>query len=158
MCIRECCSGLTLIETMVFILVVSIASLGVLAAVNITLLRSSDPLVRKQALAIAEGLLEETQRMPLAHCDAGHPDITGAGSTTADADDWPLCAAGIAALSGSRDITAAHAGYRASVSVEHGVLGNAAFTVPDALLITVSVTGPGDEAVRLQGYRTRHAP
>lgn len=154
MCILERCGGLTLIETIVFILVVSIASLGVLAAVNVTLLRGSDPLVRKQAMTIAESLLEAMQRMPLPRCDADDSSLAGAGLAT---DDSTLCAADVAALSGSREVTAAHAGYHASVRVEHGPLGNAAFSVPDALLITVSVTGPGNEAVRLQGYRTRYA-
>ncbi|MCW5619969.1 MAG: hypothetical protein KIS79_02540 [Burkholderiales bacterium] len=152
--ILERCGGLTLIETIVFILVVSIASLGVLAAVNVTLLHGSDPLVRKQALTIAESLLEEMQRMPLPGCDADDGGLAGAGWTT---DDSTPCAADVAALSGRRDVTAAHAGYHASVRVEPTPLGNAAFSVPDALLITVSVTGPGNEAVRLQGYRTRYA-
>ena len=30
--------------------------------------------------------------------------------------------------------------------------------VSERLLVTVSVTGPGNESVRLQGYRTRYAP
>ena len=192
MCIRE--RGLTLIEMIVFILVVSIALTGVLLVMNRNTARSSDPLVRKQALAIAEGLLEEVQLMPFTYCDADDAHVTTAEAATVNASDPAQCASladavgpeagetryatstpfdhvgdydgfdtSMATPAGVRDITNTQegpAGFAASVSVQNAALGNGSFTVPAAaaLLITVSVTGPGNETVRVQGYRTRHAP
>jgi len=186
--------GLTLIEMIVFILVVSIALTGLLLVMNKTTSRSSDPLVRKQALAIAEGLLEEVQLMPFTYCDADDAHVYTAEAATVNAADPTQCATSVDALgpeagegrysvtapfdhvgdyagfdtatatpSGVRDITDTHAGpagFAASVSVQQAALGNAGFSVPAAasLLITVTVTGPGNETVRLQGYRARYAP
>jgi MSHA pilin protein MshD len=52
-------------------------------------------------------------------------------------------------------------GYRVTVSVAGqtlGGIGNDAYGNPQSLLITVTVTGPGNTTVTLHGYRTRYAP
>jgi MSHA pilin protein MshD len=52
-------------------------------------------------------------------------------------------------------------GYRVTVSVAAqplGGIGNDATGKPQSLLITVTVTGPGNTTVTLNGYRTRYAP
>jgi MSHA pilin protein MshD len=52
-------------------------------------------------------------------------------------------------------------GYRVTVSVAGqalGGIGNDASGSPQNLLITVTVTGPGNTTVTLNGYRTRYAP
>jgi MSHA pilin protein MshD len=46
--------------------------------------------------------------------------------------------------------------YTATVSVANQALG--AVPASDALLITVTVTGPGNTIAVLQGYRVRYAP
>ena len=51
--------GFTLVELIIFIVVVSAGLAGILAVMNTTVKSSADPMVRKQALAIAESLLEE---------------------------------------------------------------------------------------------------
>ncbi len=51
--------GFTLIELIIFIVVVGIGVTGVLSVFSTNIRSSADPLVRKQALAIAESLLEE---------------------------------------------------------------------------------------------------
>ena len=84
--------GLTLIELIIFILVVSIALLGVLLALNIGTQRSSDPLVRKQVLAIAEALLEEVELMPITLCDPNDAHVTTATTNTVNAADPTQCA------------------------------------------------------------------
>ena len=61
--------GLSLIELILFIVIVSVSVVGVLAALDRTARASAEPLVIKQALAIAEALLEEVELMPFTFCD-----------------------------------------------------------------------------------------
>lgn len=51
--------GFTLLELIIFIVVVGIGVAGVLSVFTRSVRNSADPLVRKQAMAIAESLLEE---------------------------------------------------------------------------------------------------
>ena len=75
-------SGLSLIELLVFIVVVGVALAGVLAAINVASRGSADPMVRKQALAAAESLLEEIEQQPYTFCD---PRDTSAPTATSAA-------------------------------------------------------------------------
>ena len=61
--------GVTLIELILFIVIVSVAVTGVLGALRLSTGASADPLRRKQALMIAEGLLEEVQLAKFTFCD-----------------------------------------------------------------------------------------
>ena len=173
--------GVSLIELLVFIVVVGIAVTGVLALYGANVRTSGDPMVRKQALAIAESLLEEVLAKPYTYCDpddanvetaadasgcATTPEGTGpenAGETryanltpfdnVNDYDDF--------AMTGITDLTEADVvgldAYSARVAVQpagafHGIPAG------ETLLVTVTVSGPGNQAVSLSGYRTRHAP
>ena len=51
--------GFTLIELIIFIVVVGGAMAGILSVSNAVVKSSADPMVRKQSLAIAQSLLEE---------------------------------------------------------------------------------------------------
>jgi MSHA pilin protein MshD len=75
--------GISLIELIMFIVIVSVALAGILLVMNVTTRGSADPLVHKQALAIAESLLEEIELMPLTICD---PDDVNAASAVTSAD------------------------------------------------------------------------
>ncbi|MEO8119411.1 MAG: prepilin-type N-terminal cleavage/methylation domain-containing protein [Rhodoferax sp.] len=172
-------SGFTLIELIIFIVIVSAALAGVLSVLNQSTARSADPQLRRQALAIAESLLEEVQLMPFTFCDPDDPAVetaaNAAGCTTPEAigpeagetragtpqfdnvNDYH----GFSMPAGISDITgAAVAGlglYSANVTVQAAALG----TIPaagNALRITVTVNGPGATQVRLEGWRTRYAP
>ncbi|MCX7168752.1 MAG: prepilin-type N-terminal cleavage/methylation domain-containing protein [Proteobacteria bacterium] len=72
-------SGLTLIELIIFILIVSVALAGVLTVLDITVKSSADPMIRKQMLTIAEALLEEVELLPFTWCD---PSDTNAATAT----------------------------------------------------------------------------
>jgi len=52
-------SGVTLIELIISIIIISIALSGILVVMNLTVKRSADPLIYHQSLAIAESYLEE---------------------------------------------------------------------------------------------------
>lgn len=66
---RRAQGGLSLIELIMFIIIVGIALAGTLTVLNMTSQHSADPMVRKQMLAIAEGLLEEVEMQPFTVCD-----------------------------------------------------------------------------------------
>ena len=71
--------GISLVELIMFILIVSVALVGVLLVMNTVSKGSADPLIRKQSLAIAESLLEEVELMPFTFCD---PDDASAVTAT----------------------------------------------------------------------------
>jgi MSHA pilin protein MshD len=74
---RRKSAGLSLVELIVFIVVVGVAVAGVLGALNLSTRASADPMIQKQALAIAEAVLEEVQLMPFTYCD---PDDANAAT------------------------------------------------------------------------------
>lgn len=61
--------GASLIELIIFIVVVNAALAGVFSMLNMGVLHSADPMIRKQMLTIAEGLLDEIEQMPYSACD-----------------------------------------------------------------------------------------
>jgi MSHA pilin protein MshD len=77
-------AGVSLVELTVFIAIVGVAVAGVLMALNRATLASADPLTQKQALAIAEALLEEVQSRPFTFCDPN--DANAATATRAQLD------------------------------------------------------------------------
>jgi MSHA pilin protein MshD len=190
MCTRERCHprdqcGLTLVELIFFILIVSIALLGVLLLMNTTTARSSDPLVRKQVLAIGEALLEEVALMPFTYCDPDDANVTTAtsvadcatlaeglgpepgetrtSSTTPfdNVNDYDGYATGPGGVSDINGVPInGLGGYAATVTVTPEALTGTGLPIASAasLRISVNVTGPGGEQVTLEGYRTRYGP
>lgn len=83
-------AGISFIELVMFIVIVSVGVAGVLSVMNVTTRHSADPLVQKQALAIAESLLEEIELQPFTICDPTDAKVmdplvtTAAGCTTAE--------------------------------------------------------------------------
>lgn len=71
--------GVTLIELVVFIVIVGVALAGLFAAFNTMTAASADPQTRKQVLAIAESLMDEVALMPFTYCD---PDDANAATAT----------------------------------------------------------------------------
>src|SRR2546423_6783442 len=82
MCIteRRRAGGVTLLELIVFIVIVSVAVMGVLTVLDLSNRSSTDPMIQKQALAIAEALLEEVQLQPFTYCDPDAPNAASADS------------------------------------------------------------------------------
>ena len=77
--------GLSLVELVVFIVIVSAAVAGIIGVIDVTTRSSVDPMIHKQALAIAEAVLEEVQLQPFTYCDPDDP-----GAATADAGGAPI--------------------------------------------------------------------
>ena len=81
MCAKREQAGVTLVELVVFIVIISVALVGVLKVLEMTNRGSADPLVRKQALSIAESLLLEIEQQPFTYCDPDDSNATTATST-----------------------------------------------------------------------------
>ncbi|HEY0061667.1 MAG TPA: type II secretion system protein [Telluria sp.] len=71
--------GLTMIELIVFIVIVGVAAAGMLGVISYTSSRSADPWQRKQAMLVAEALLEEVQLAKFTYC---HPNDSAAETAT----------------------------------------------------------------------------
>jgi type II secretory pathway pseudopilin PulG len=65
--------GLSLVELIMFIVIVGAAVAGIIAVISRTTQSSADPMVRKQALSIAEAVLEEVRLQPFTYCDPDDP-------------------------------------------------------------------------------------
>jgi MSHA pilin protein MshD len=82
--------GISFVELIMFIVIVSVSLAGILTVMSVVTRRSADPLIHKQALAIAESLLEEVELMPFTYCDPDDPNAASA----VKADDCTGGAAG----------------------------------------------------------------
>ena len=78
---RRRVGGLSLIEVVVFIVVLGIGIAGIVALYNQVTRASVDPLVRKQTLALAASLLEEIELRGFTLCDPDDPNVM-TGTTT----------------------------------------------------------------------------
>lgn len=78
--------GITLIEQIVFMIVVSVGVIALVSAMFPMIRTSADPMVTKQSLAIAESLLREVMLQPNTWCD---PDDANASTATS----YATCAA-----------------------------------------------------------------
>ena len=176
-------AGLSLVELVMFILIVSVGVAGILAVFNVSTRASADPQIRKQMTAIAESLLEEVSLKPFSFCDPDDPNAalpattssagcTGGSNGANDESRLPLGPeageAGRADFDHVSDYNGLNVspysdvsgtiipGYAATVVVAQQQLET---TVPleDSVRITVTVAH-GNEALSLSGYRLRYAP
>lgn len=74
--------GVTLVELIVFIVIVSVAIAGVLKTLEIANRGSVDPMLSKQALAIADSLLTEVEQQAFTFCDPDDANASIATSTS----------------------------------------------------------------------------
>ncbi len=143
--------GFTLIELIIFIVVIGAGLAGILAVSTTVVKASADPLVNKQAMAIAESLLEEI--LLKAHTN---PVDGYTGSVRAQFDDVSdflgySTSGGVVDLQGN--VTPALSAYNYNPPVTVGVASAAEF--PNGVAakkITVFVTSPGG-VISLTGYR-----
>lgn len=77
------CRGISLVELIVFIAIITVGIGGILGVMNYMTRASADPLAQKQALAIAEAYLEEVLAMPFTYCDPDDVNAATAQSTAA---------------------------------------------------------------------------
>lgn len=176
--------GISLIELILFIVIIGVGLAGITVTYDTVVRHSADPMVRKQALAIAESLLLEIEQQAFTWCDPQDANVvtatsaagcavaannqnnvggpTPASETRGNAANPFDNVADYGGFSGaSSDILGGNAvaGYTASVVITRvgGVAPFAAFPADAVLRVAVTVTGRG-ETITLVGYRTRYAP
>src|SRR5687768_9500025 len=64
MCSKSAAAGFTLFELLLLIVVFAVGLSGILIVYNTTVTHSADPMIRKQAMAVSESLMEEILLMP----------------------------------------------------------------------------------------------
>ena len=183
MCPRKS-RGVTLVELIVFIVIVGVAMAGLFAAFNTITAASADPQVRKQVLAIAESLMDEIALMPFTFCDPDDPaaatalgigdcaTVEGIGTEGAETrysattrfdnvSDYHGFAMGPGIQDfGNTTIAGLGAYTVTNITITQAGLSDGvdAIAAAEALRISITVTGPGGVATTLEGYRTRYAP
>ena len=80
-------SGATLIELLVSVVIISIVATSAMMLVAQTAGRSGDPLIRTQAIAVAEAYMEEILLQPLVDPSGGNLNGPGSGETRPTFDD-----------------------------------------------------------------------
>lgn len=173
--------GITLIEQIMFIVIVSVGVISLVSVMNPAIRASTDPMLTKQLVAITESLLNEVMHQPFTWCD---PDDAAASTALSYGDcanpqnafgPTPVGETRYAAGAGTAfdnvadyggfsmanvddpSATNAMTGYTANIAIARA---GSAFGLADdtaALSVTVTVTR-GAESFSLTGYRFRYAP
>ncbi len=154
--------GVSLIEVVLFIVIISAALSGIIGTLAWASPRASEPLIQRQALAIAESLLQEILAQPFTVNDPdGGVDAIGPeagearGSSTLPFDhvnDYHgYSTAGVIDANGAA--VAGLSAYSVAVTVQSQALD--VVGASDGLLVRVTVTGPGGVTVSLSGFRAR---
>lgn len=148
--------GASLIELIMFVMIVSIALAGILLVMNKTTGHSADALVRKQALAVAESLLEEIELQPFSGVFAG--PYTQANRTSFDSvfNYNGFATSGVFPADGTPTGVPGLGNYNVAAAV--AVLPSAWGTIPaaSAVQITVTVTDSAGQLTAATGYRTNY--
>lgn len=132
-----------MIELVLSMVIISVALVGILSVMNLTVAHSADPMVEQQALAVAEAYLEEIALQAYSG---------GASSGRANFDD-------VDDYDGLNDSGAHDQNNNAVTGLEHydvavTVSSPASLTGGvNAKQITVSVSAPGIATVSLVGYK-----
>jgi MSHA pilin protein MshD len=138
--------GFTLIELIIFIVIVGVALAGILTVMNQVVSRSADPMLTKQAVALADSVMEEVLQKAFAD-----PDGTNVGET--DRSNWDNVDDFNGATQAAFGLPSTLAGYTLVVTVadDATTLGVAAKRV--TVRVTIVATG---QSVQLVGYRANY--
>lgn len=144
-------SGVTLIELVVAIVVIAVAVSAVLGVLTINTGASADPMIRQQAIAIAQSHLEEI--LLKSFDDPDGADGEASRALYDDLDDYD----GMTTVGARDQFDAAIAGlglYTVAVAVSPSS-ALPAIAASDAMRVDVRVTRAPDIDITLSGYRTR---
>ncbi|MEI8159035.1 MAG: prepilin-type N-terminal cleavage/methylation domain-containing protein [Burkholderiales bacterium] len=148
--------GFTLIELIIFIVIVGVGVAGVLSVFTTSIKNSADPMVRKQALSIAESLLEEILLKEFKDPNGGTNGVstcTLAGGTNRslwdDVCDYnTYSSTGITDMQGNSVASLANYKVLPAVAVTTVTLGGKSLK-----RVEVSVTDTQNNVISIVGYR-----
>tara|TARA_B110000967_G_scaffold188512_1_gene211364 strand:+ start:50 stop:529 length:480 start_codon:yes stop_codon:yes gene_type:complete len=149
--------GFTLIELIVFIVVVSAGLVGILSVMNATVQFSAEPMARKQAMVLAESILEEVVQKDYADTDLLDldPDLDPKAehvkdtlrANMDDVDDYHGTTESI-----FTDWPDNLSGYLVTIDAQPYIWSRVSSLPVPVKKITVTVTGRG-HTISLSGYR-----
>jgi len=152
--------GFTLIELIIFIVVVGVGLAGILTVVNTVVKSSADPMVRKQAAALADSVLEEI--LLKAYCDPVNATVdstthlvTACGTNTAKASRADYNNVDDYNGKGNAAFTDLPTNLSAAYAIGIAVANGSATLGVTAKKVTVTVTG-GSETIVVSGYRANY--
>lgn len=143
--------GMTLIELIVFIIIVSVAIVGVLSVMDLVVKSSADPMVAKQSIAMADAVLEEV--MAKSYNDPGGTSGETTRTSMDDVFDYNYFDGSTTArkILGSQLLSGSTGPlpdtYWAMVAVTATSVSSQTMA-----LVTVTVTNPKNETFVLTGY------
>lgn len=142
-------TGFTLIELVIAIVVITVGLTGVLAAFNQSVRQSADPLIMKQALLIAEGMMNEIlgKDFPVQTNSSGRSNYN-------DVTDYHGYQQ-IGIVDNEGTVIDGLRAYTVTVSVAAASLSQITLQSGDAKQITVTVTC-GNQSISLVAFRTRY--
>lgn len=165
-------TGATLVELVMFIVIVSVGAAGILAVMSSITQHSADPMLRQQAVLIAESYLEEILLKPfLDPSPPGATAVCSAPEATRAAYDNICDYDGLADNNGAVDQLGNSIAGLSAYNVAAEVIGDVGDgttlhdinnTTPTAVLrvlrveITVTHDNQPDLIARLTGYRTNY--
>ncbi len=150
--VKKYSDGVTLIELVVSIVIISIAIVGIMMLFIGTTRTSADPMIRAQALAIAQSYMDEIMMQPYVTDGA-----TSGRANYNEVDDYNAISAGSAIEDQFGNTIASLSAYTIAVDVSlcsAAACGSALNSVSaKKIIVTVSNAGLGT-AVPLSAYRT----
>lgn len=152
--------GFSLIELLVALVIMSVGLAGLMSVMPFAIRTSTDPMITKQALTIADGMLNEISSKAFSNPPGGFSGAaTQANRALFDdvldyngyASTGTFAIAGVAPIAGLTD-------YDVAVTVTGTALGSGtlqAAATTQSWLITVTVTYPGG-TISVSGYRLNY--
>ena len=145
--------GVSLVELIMFIVIISIALAGIMLVINQTTGHSADTLLREQAQAAAESLLEEIE----AHNFSGSTGLVSQTNRTGSHSIFDyngFATSGVLSADGTLTAVSGLSNYNVGVAVTSSVLGN--IPAGSAVQISVTVTDPVGNTTTATGYRAAY--
>lgn len=139
-------AGVTIIELVLSMVIISIALVGILSVMNLTVAHSADPVVHQQAVAIAESYLEEiTLQAYSGGASSGRANFD-------DVDDYNgLSDSGVHDQQGNAVPGLSSYNVSVAVSAPMSLSGGV-----NAKRISVSISGPGITGLSLVSYKMQY--
>lgn len=146
--------GFSLIELIVFIVIVGVALAGTLSVLNLTVSRSADPLLAKQAAAVGEAFIDEV----LSRDYTQSCSCVTRSQFLGVSDYHNYATTGIQTRSGSAITGLGNYSVLVQVTQAPAALGPAGNQVPTTALklITVTVTDPANRTYPFVAYKSNY--